>query len=672
MQGKDFAGPAMTYFVTGGTGFIGRHVIAELVSFGEPVYVLIRPASRSKLDRVLAGCGSRTELIIPIEGDVGEPLAGVAAREVAALKGKIRHFFHLAALYDLDAQAPELERANVLGTRNALDLASKLGTSCFHHMSSIAVAGRFRGEFSEAMFEEAVHLEHPYFRTKHEAERLVRANDCVPWRIYRPGMVVGHSQTGVIDKIDGPYYLFKLIQKLRNSLPSWLPLPGFKGGHINLVPVNYVATATVRLAHIPGEDGRCFHLTDPTDRRIGDVLNLFAQAAHAPQMSLQLEPRLLETAAALASSVTSSSLPVARIINQVLQDIGIPRSIVDLLDYPTVFDATHTQSLLAAEGVALPQLEQYAWRLWDYWERCLDPALHESRNLCVAVKDKTVLITGGSSGIGRATALKLAEAGARVLIVARDPVKLDKVRAEVEQRGGQVGTYACDLADPADCERFLKTLRSEHGHVDILINNAGRSIRRAIDNSYDRMHDYERLMKINYFAAVRVTLGLLPAMVEAGAGTVVLVSSIGVLTNAARFAGYNASKAALEAFARCAAGEYNNRGIRFSIVNLPLVRTPMVAPTRIFERFPLIEPDKAADMVCSAVVHRPERLATRLGILAQFVELLMPGLNRAIMSEAFRIFPESAAACGTPDSGLPEPESTELAACASLMRAMHG
>jgi len=539
-------------------------------------------------------------------------------------------------------------------------------------MSSIAVAGRFPGTFREDMFEEAVGLEHPYFRTKHEAEALVRANGRVPWRIYRPGMVVGHSATGVIDKIDGPYYLFKLIQKIRNSLPPWMPLLGFQGGHINLVPVDFVATALVRLAHIPGEDGRCFHLTDPTDRRIGEVLNLFARAAHAPLMSVQLEPRLLETATALVSSVTSSSLPLARIVNQVLSELGIPRAIVELLDYPTTFAATRTQKLLAAQGVRLPELESYAWRLWDYWERCLDPDLHVAHNLKRAVSDKTVLVTGGSSGIGRATVLKLVETGARVLTVARDATKLAQVRTEVEKRGGQLGTYVCDLADSADCERFLAQVRADHGHVDILINNAGRSIRRAIDNTYGRMHDYERLMQVNYFAAVRVTLGLLPAMVERGSGTVVVVSSIGVLTNAARFAGYNASKAALEAFARCAAGEYSSRGIRFSIVNLPLVRTPMVAPTRIFERFPLIEADEAADMVCSAIVHRSERLATRLGILARFVERLMPGLNRAIMSEAFRIFPESAAACGIPESELPEVETPELTACASLMRAVHG
>jgi len=662
----------MAYFVTGGTGFIGRHVVAALARLGRPVYVLTRGGSKAKLDRLLSQSGPDRQCVLPVEGDLSEPLLGLSPEWVARLKGNVEHFFHLGALYDLDASAADLERANVLGTRHALSLANELGARCFHHMSSIAVAGRFPGRFREDMFDEAVHLDHPYFRTKHDAEALVRGNGRIPWRIYRPGMVVGHSVTGEMDKIDGPYYLFKLIQKMRSALPPWFPLLGFQGGHVNLVPVDFVATALVRLAHVVGEDGRCFHLTDPTDRRIGEVLNLFAKVAHAPQMSLRLEPRVMEAATALVTSVTTSPLPVARIVDHVLHDLGIPRAIVDLLDYPTTFDASHTQTLLAAADVRLPNLEEYAGRLWDYWERCLDPELHAARNLRAAVNGKTVLVTGGSSGIGRATALKLAEAGAKVLIVARDPAKLAQVRTEAEERGWQLAAYACDLTDSAECERFLTRLRTEHVHVDILINNAGRSIRRAIENTYGRMHDYERLMQINYFAAVRVTLGLLPEMVERGGGTVVIVSSIGVLTNAARFAGYNASKAALEAFARCAAGEYNNRGIRFSIVNLPLVRTPMVAPTRIFARFPLIEPEHAADMVCSAIVHRSERLATRLGVLAQIIELLLPSLNRAIMSEAFRIFPESAAARGLTTSEVTEPETPELAACASLMRVVHG
>ncbi len=224
----------MTYFVTGGTGFIGRHLVAGLVRFGEPVHVLFRPGSRSRLDRLIADCGSDGRLIVPVEGDLGASMLGASETSRAALRDRIKHFFHLAALYDLDADAADLERANVVGTRNALALANELGAGCFHHMSSIAVAGRFPGTFSEEMFEEAVGLEQPYFRTKHDAEALVRRGCRVPWRIYRPGMVVGDSRTGEMDKIDGPYYLFKLIQKMRRAVPQWVPLLGFEGGGLRV------------------------------------------------------------------------------------------------------------------------------------------------------------------------------------------------------------------------------------------------------------------------------------------------------------------------------------------------------------------------------------------------------------------------------------------------------
>jgi short-subunit dehydrogenase len=262
--------------------------------------------------------------------------------------------------------------------------------------------------------------------------------------------------------------------------------------------------------------------------------------------------------------------------------------------------------------------------------------------------------------------LRLAETGATLLIVARDAEKLARVRAEIEARNGRVCTYHCDLGDTDACDRFIAQILTEHGHVDILVNNAGRSIRRGIDQTYDRLHDYERLMRINYFAAVRLTLGLLPAMVRQGAGHVVNISSIGVLTNAPRFAAYNASKAALEAFSRCAAAEFAARGIHFSVVNMPLVRTPMVAPTKMYENFELMEPEQAAEKVCEAIVERPERLATPLGAFAQLVELLAPRIGRAVMSESFRMFPESGASAASSAQA-----SREVLAFASLARGIH-
>jgi NAD(P)-dependent dehydrogenase (short-subunit alcohol dehydrogenase family) len=285
------------------------------------------------------------------------------------------------------------------------------------------------------------------------------------------------------------------------------------------------------------------------------------------------------------------------------------------------------------------------------------------------VEGRNVLVTGGSSGIGRASAIKLAEAGARVLIVARDAEKLDAVRGEIERRGGTVFTYACDIGDPQACDALIAKLLADHGHVDVLINNAGKSIRRAIENTYDRLHDYERLMRVNYFAAVRVTLGLLPTMVKRGGGHVVSISSIGVLSNAARFAAYNASKAALETFTRCAAAEYSDRGVRFSVINMPLVRTPMVAPTRIYEQFPLISAEQAADMVCDALIHQPLRLATRLGIFAQLLWTFAPKLSEIITNESFKMYPESAAA-GAPADANAKP-SAEMIAFATLLRGVH-
>jgi NAD(P)-dependent dehydrogenase (short-subunit alcohol dehydrogenase family) len=657
------------YFITGATGFIGRHLVGALLARGEPVYLLVRSGSRARLEELLREWGPAAAAVVPIEGDLTAGLCGIPAQERARLRGRIHHFFHLGALYDLTAGPADLERANVLGTRNALDLAEDVNAGCFHLVSSIASAGRYPGTFTEDMFGEAEGLDHPYFRTKHESESLVRQKCRTPWRIYRPAMVVGHSGTGFIDKVDGPYYLFKALQKLRDHVPRWMPLIGFEGGHINLVPVDFVAAAMDYLAHVPGQDGRCFHLTDPQDRRVGEVLNLFARAAHAPTMTVRFDAAVLQTLPALTGSGADALAPLKRMIDELLQDFGVPHSVIGLLDYPTTFDSSRAQALLRDGGVQLPRLEDYAWRLWDYWERHLDPDLLRDKSLRGAVAGRKVLITGGSSGIGRATALKLADAGAHVLIVARDPEKLARVEAEIEARNAKVSAYTCDLGDAQACAEFLSRLRAEHGYVDILINNAGHSIRRAIENTYDRFHDYERLMRINYFAAVRVTLGVLPAMVEHGSGHVISISSIGVLSNAPRFAGYNASKAALEAFTRSAGAEYGDRGIHFTVINMPLVRTPMSAPTTIYRHLALLEPEQAAGMICDAIIHKPQRLATRLGNFAQVLGMIAPRISELLMRESFRMYPESDAAAGKP--ACEQPPTAEMVAFAKLLRGIH-
>jgi len=661
----------MSYFVTGGTGFIGRNLIDQLVCRKGTIYVLVRRGSKSKFnDLVSERWSDHKRRLVAISGDLTKPALGVSKADTDKLKGKIRHFFHLAAVYDLAADAESNEAANIGGTRHAIQFAEKINAKCFHHTSSIAAAGLYQGTFREDMFEEATGLQHPYFRSKHESEGLVRRTCSIPWRIYRPGIVVGHSKTGEIDKIDGPYYFFKLIQKMRRMLPPWVPTLGLEGSRINIVPVDYVARAMDHIAHKPKLDGQCFHLTDPNPKRIGEVMNLFAAAAHAPLMSMRIDARLFSFIPAPVKQGITMLPPVRRIINQVLEDLGIPRDMLGFFSYPTRFDSRDTEKALKGSGIAVPPLEDYAWVIWDYWERHLDPELFIDRSLSGQVRDRIVLITGASSGIGKATALMMGQAGARVIIVARGEEALKETQAEIEADGGKAFYYTCDLANMKQAEKLVEQVLADHGAVDILINNAGRSIRRSIQLSYDRFHDFERLMQLNYFGSLKLIMGFLPVMVERGGGQVINISSIGVLSNAPRFSAYVASKAALDAFSRCAASEFADTGVSFTTINMPLVRTPMIAPTKIYEHVPTITPEDAADMIKQAVIYKPQRIATRLGVFAQILHATAPKISEIVMNSAFRMFPDSAAAKGRKDEGEVKP-TQEQVAFASLMRGIH-
>ena len=662
----------MAYFVTGGTGFIGRNLIDQLLKRRGTVYVLVRRGSKKKFNALVAErWEDQKQRVVAVGGDLTKPKLGVSAAELERLKGKIKHVFHLAAIYDLSASAESQEQANIEGTRNAMTFAGEVEARCFHHTSSIAAAGLYQGTFREDMFEEATGLDHPYFRTKHDSEGLVRKHCPIPWRIYRPGIVVGHSKTGEIDKIDGPYFFFKLIQKLRRTLPPWVPTLGLEGGRINIVPVDFVARAMDHIAHKPKLDNTCFHLTDPNPKRIGEVMNLFAEAAHAPLMQMRIDARLFGFIPAPIKQGLGMLPPVRRIVNQVLGDLGIPRDMLSFFNYPTKFDTRETDRALKGTDIKVPALDTYAWVLWDYWERHLDPDLFVDRSLAGHVRDKVVLVTGASSGIGRATALMMGEAGARVILVARKEAELLEVKKEIEDEGGSAFAYTCDLADYEAADKLCKRVLKEHGAVDVLVNNAGRSIRRSIALSYDRFHDFERCMQLNYFGALKMILGLLPVMAERRKGHIINISSIGVLTNAPRFSAYVASKAALDAFSRCAASEFNDTGVAFTTINMPLVRTPMIAPTKIYESVPTITPQDAADMVKQAVIYRPQRIATRLGIFASVLHALAPKISEIVMNSAFRMFPDSAAARGEQPSREESHATQEQMAFASLMRGIH-
>jgi NAD(P)-dependent dehydrogenase (short-subunit alcohol dehydrogenase family) len=659
----------MSYFVTGGTGFIGQNLIGLLLKRRGKIYVLVRKGSMHKLEALKSRWGKAADKIIPVTGDLTKARLGVSVAKRKQLEGKIDHVFHLAAIYDMKADAASQEAANIDGTLNAVRFAEAVKAKRFHHISSIAAAGLFPGIFREDMFEEAQGLDNPYFRTKHDSEGIVRYKCKIPFRIYRPGIVVGDSKTGEIDKIDGPYYFFKLIQKMRKAMPAWMPTVGLEGGRINIVPVDFVVKALDHIAHLPRLDGRCFHLTDPKPRRIGEVLNIFADAAHAPQMTMRLDARLFNYIPTVVKQALFMLPPTRRIANHIMNDLGLPPDMLKFVNYPTRFDSRETEAALKGTDISVPRLDDYAWRLWDYWERHLDPDLFIDRSLRGHVAGKVVVVTGGSSGIGLATAVMMARAGAQVALVARSEDKLAEAILEIEADGGIARSFPADLTDMESCDAVIDKIAAEMGDIDVLVNNAGRSIRRAISASYDRFHDFDRCMQLNYFASLRLIMRVLPSMEKNRKGQVINISSIGVLSNAPRFSAYVSSKAALDAFSRCASSEFSDTGINFTTINMPLVRTPMIAPTKMYDNVPTILPEEAAAMVKQAVIYKPQRIATRLGIFSQVLHSVAPKISEIVMNSAFRMFPDSAAAKGIKSAQ--EPASQEQVAFASLMKGIH-
>ncbi len=610
-----------TYFITGATGFLGRRLVGRLLDRPDcgTVRVLVRQRSVQRLAAAAAGW-SRPELVVPVVGDLTEPGLGI---DPGALPGHVDHVVHLGAVYDFAATAEANRATNVDGTAHVLEFAAAIGAGLLHHVSSIAVAGDHRGRFTEADFDLGQRHHSPYHATKFAAEGLVRAQDRVPYRVYRPAAVVGDSRTGEMDKVDGPYYFLPALTRLAR-LPAALPLVAPDLGATNLVPVDYVVDAMAHLMHADAPPGATHHLTENGEQRVVDVVNAFAAAVGAPRVRATLPVRL------------PRAREVGAVSAAVLAELGVPAEVLPHLDLPTVFDSTATVAALLGSGVTLPAFADYAGALVRYWAEHLDPERPWSRT--GSLRGRRVVVTGASSGIGRATALAAARRGATVLLVARRQAELDAVRAEVAAAGGAASVHPCDLTDADAVDALVKEL----GVVDVLVNNAGRSIRRAVHLSVDRMHDFERTMSLNYFAPLRLTLGLLPGMRARGHGRIVNVTTMGLQSDTPRFSAYLASKGALEAFGRSAGRELLADGVTVTSVRMPLVRTPMIGATDVYRGAPAISADRAAAMVLRAVrgggevVQRPE------GVAIELLRVFAPSVARQALNVVYRLTPESA------------------------------
>ncbi|MFZ3291859.1 MAG: SDR family oxidoreductase [Mycobacterium sp.] len=633
----------MRYVVTGGTGFIGRRVVSRLLGTrpDAEVWVLVRRASLGRFEQLADEWGERAK---PLVGELTEPGLGLTDQAVADLGPDVGHVVHCAAIYDITAAEPEQRAANVEGTRAVIELASRLDAT-LHHVSSIAVAGDFHGEYTEDDFDIGQQLPTPYHQTKFEAELLVRSTPGLRYRIYRPAVVVGDSRTGEMDKIDGPYYFFGVLAKLA-VLPRLTPIMLPDTGRTNIVPVDYVADALVALLHADGRDGQTFHLTAPKTIGLRGIYRGIAAAAGLPPLRGSL-PR-------------SVAAPVLKVRgrtkvwrNMVATQLGIPGEVLDVVDLASEFISDQTQNALRGTGIAVPEFGNYAPVLWRYWAEHLDPDRARRDDPDGPLVGRHVIITGASSGIGRASAIAVAERGATVFALARSGDALDDLVAEIRTNGGQAYAFTCDVTDSGSVEHTVKDILGRFDHVDYLVNNAGRSIRRSVVNSTDRLHDYERVMAVNYFGAVRMVLALLPHWRERRFGHVVNVSSAGVQARSPKYSSYLPTKAALDAFSEVVATETLSDHITFTNIHMPLVATPMIAPSRRLNPIPAITAEHAAAMVVRGLVDKPARIDTPVGTLAEAGNYFTPKLSRRILHQLYLGYPDSAAARG--EAATPKP-----------------
>ncbi|WP_396926410.1 SDR family oxidoreductase [Mycolicibacterium sp.] len=594
----------MRYVVTGGTGFIGRRVVTRLLDQRDDAHVWLTvddPSARARVALLAADWGERVHTL-------SDACAPPGADHVVNLRGA--------------------------DTESAVALARELGAT-LHHVSSVAVAGDFRGEFTENDFDVGQQLPTTRHRAAFEAEQLVRSADA-RFRIYRTGVVVGDSRTGEIDRITGPYHLFGLLARL-SALPSVTPVLLPDIGRINVVPVDYVVDALVELMHADDRDGQTFHLTAPAPVGLRQIYRGVARTAGLPPLRGGLPRQVAEPLLAVRGR--------AKVLRDMaVTQLGVPPEAIDTLETSAVFHSEQTRKVLLPSGIEPPEFSDYAPALWRYWAQHLDPERGDSGSAPLA--GRHVIITGASSGIGRASAVAVAARGATVFALARNGEALQELVDEISADGGHAFAFSCDVTDTESVDTTIAEILGRFGHVDYLVNNAGRSIRRSVSASTDRLHDYERVMAVNYFGAVRMVLALLPHWRARRFGHVVNVSSAGVQARNPKYSSYLPTKAALDAFTDVVASETLSDNITFTTIHMPLVKTPMIAPSGRLNPVPPISAEHAAAMVVRALVEKPVRIDTPLGTLADAGQYFTPKLARRVLHQLYLGYPDSPAARG--------------------------
>jgi thioester reductase-like protein/NADP-dependent 3-hydroxy acid dehydrogenase YdfG len=637
----------MIYFVTGGTGQIGRFLIPRLLERGGTVYLLVSATALGEFARLRIAWGASDAQLVPVVGDLTRMRLGVSQQMQGKLKHKLDHFFHLATRFDIGADGEAQAKSNVDVVRRALGLAESLHAGCFHLLSSTAAAGRYSGTFSEQMFGEAQKLENPYYANYHYAERLVRNVTRIPWRIYRPGIIVGNSDDGRVTEANGLYYFFEALRSLGEALPPWERGVIADGGHLNLVPADYVGEALDHLAHLKKRNGECFMLTHPLGTSAGQVMQLLVRLAGGPGLAV-VPQRLPYWLVALRPGAPGYGL-----IERFLAPFSVPVEALALVTSPTRFDGSTTQVLLEQGDIHCPDFEDYAEELWRYWQdKVSDPAkrgallarvvdgVRGRRNptaLSRAVKGRIVVVAGATGKLGRECALQLGEAGAVVIIVGSGKRRLQTLVERFVRIGvSPPPVYTGDVTDPVACASVVQRVLRDYGHVDVLLNcdkQAGSGTDRARASGTEGE---------SQLAASHLVSGFSPSMVARRQGHIVNVVAGGVLDSAAlhdpsallSLVSTAASIAAKDVFSALLSAQLASCGVRYSHVALPALRQPADSSRRWVDDLLSITPDAAAQRVLKTLADQPTGMFRALGLTGSVVQGLAPELSAYWLRQA--------------------------------------
>lgn len=627
------------YLITGSTGLIGRELVERLIDRGGKLVLLVRSGSIERnaelFDSWRLRAERRSASIEVRPGDVTRPGLGLDED-----LDRIDHVYHLAGYYDVAGDTERMQSVNVEGTRHLLEALERAKfDGVLHHVSSVAVAGNFAGEFAEDSLDQGQGFDHPYHRSKYDAEQLVRESS-LRYHIYRPSAVVGHSRTGAMDRVDGPYFLFKAVQKLGYALPGWFPMVGWTHEPVNMVPVDWVAAVLDVVGHQPDHDGETFHVVDPEPLTMPQLFNQLADIAGAPKIAKVFggKSKLLPGAREMLANLGATKF----LREQLMSDFDIPVEVSIAKNGDVRFATTNLLNAIDGAGIDCPRPETYLPALWHYWALHLDPDRDATLRWKDAFDGKTVLITGASSGVGESLARQCAHVGALVICVARREELLQELTTEIEAAGGRADYVVADLADPEAVDTLIDEVLQRHGHIDVLVNNAAKSIRRSIEESYERVHDFERLMRLNYLSPVQLCLGFLPGMVAAGGGHIVSVLTAGANLPSPRFAAYTASKAALGQFTDTLSAEYLHHGVHTTSAYLSWVATPMMTATDKYaekaKREDIMTPDRAAAWIMDGVAQRKRKLFNGTTMRRFMWSVAFPKFMTRALSVVFQVY----------------------------------